>query len=324
MDGSAVRDSVAARAEAIQPGGVTRAPTARDRIRMSSTLSAFRRDLETTVFGAAAETFTELADAAALCARDRGDAGLFMEIAADLDLGAAGPGPERYLSVGAYPLPEGRAFAPGVWQNGASRPADIAGIREDVSHARMPGDAAHPSDGETYPGEDMRAPADSWCKAPRLSGHKMETGALARQVVDGQPAALGLLRQVSSVLARLAGRLLDIARTRILLEHWLAALRPEERFMADMPLPVNGSGAGQVEAARGGLGHWMRVEDGRIAGYRIVAPSTWKFGPRDAQGPPGPVEAALVGALAGEREHTPLAVQHIVRRFDPCMVCTVH
>ncbi|NVK60523.1 MAG: nickel-dependent hydrogenase large subunit, partial [Rhodobacteraceae bacterium] len=29
-------------------------------------------------------------------------------------------------------------------------------------------------------------------------------------------------------------------------------------------------------------------------------------------------------APVGEDERTPVAVQHVVRSFDPCMVCTVH
>ena len=62
----------------------------------------------------------------------------------------------------------------------------------------------------------------------------------------------------------------------------------------------------------------------RIAGYQIVAPTTWNFSPRDEGGTPGPVEAALVGAEVGADEDVPLTVQHIVRSFDPCMVCTVH
>ena len=109
MEGSAVRDSVNARARllhivgllggkwphtlAIQPGGVTLAPTARDRIRMQSTLAAFRRYLEGTLFGAPVEAFAELETAAALTGWDRGDAGLFMEIAADLGLARLGRGP---------------------------------------------------------------------------------------------------------------------------------------------------------------------------------------------------------------------------------------
>jgi uptake hydrogenase large subunit len=89
-------------------------------------------------------------------------------------------------------------------------------------------------------------------------------------------------------------------------------------------LPAEANGIGLTEAARGALGHWLRVERGRIANYQIVAPTTWNFSPRDAGGVPGALEAALVGAPVHDGEATPVAVQHIVRSFDPCMVCTVH
>jgi hydrogenase large subunit len=109
-----------------------------------------------------------------------------------------------------------------------------------------------------------------------------------------------------------------------MLEDWTRAIRPEERFMDPVAIPPEGQGAGLVEAARGSLGHWLRIEGGRIAAYQIVAPTTWNFSPRDAAGTPGPVESALVGADVRPGEDAPLAVQHIVRSFDPCMVCTVH
>ena len=89
-------------------------------------------------------------------------------------------------------------------------------------------------------------------------------------------------------------------------------------------MPDQASGVGLVEAARGSLGHWLRIERGRIAGYQIIAPTTWNFSPRDAAGVPGALEQALVGLPVGEGERVPLAVQHVVRSFDPCMVCTVH
>lgn len=340
MEGSAVRAAIEARAEvlhivgllggkwphtlAIQPGGVTYAPTARDKVRMRSTLGAFRRYLEAVLFGARVEEFAGLETGTALTGWDRGDAGLFMEIASDLGLAALGPGPGRYLSFGAYPLPDGHALAPGLWEGGVTRAVDTGEILEDLSHAWMLGEAAHPAKGNTDPDEDMRDPAYSWCKAPRLGGHTVETGAFARQVVDGQPAALELAEQGSNVQARVAGRLLEIARTQLLLEAWVDALRPEQPFMQDVPLPAEGTGEGLVEAARGALGHWLTVRDGKISNYQIIAPTTWNFSPRDADGIPGPVEAALEGAPVGEGEDTPLSVQHIVRSFDPCMVCTVH
>jgi uptake hydrogenase large subunit len=140
-------------------------------------------------------------------------------------------------------------------------------------------------------------------------------------VVDGHPLALSLARE-GGVLARVGGRLLELARTQILMEAWVAGLVPGDSFMAQGALPRDGAGAGLVEAARGALGHWLRIRDGRIETYQIIAPTTWNFSPRDAGGVPGPLESALEGTpVEGQ---VPLAVQHIVRSFDPCMVCTVH
>lgn len=338
MEGSAIRQAVEARAAllhivgmlggkwphtlAIQPGGVTRAPTGRDKIRLQAILRAFRRYLEDVLFGAPVEAFADLETVDALRGWATGDVGLFLRIAADLDLAGLGKGSGRYLSFGAYPMANGRAFAAGIWQNGSLHPLDTSLIVEDLSHAWMLGGAAHPAQGMTTPDEDMADPGYSWCKAPRLAGQTMETGALARQVIDGHPLVRALAG--GGVLARVVGRLLEIARTQILMEGWVAAITPEARFMDEVALPRDGVGVGLVEAARGSLGHWLTLEGGRIARYQIIAPTTWNFSPRDSAGVPGPVEAALVGAPVGAGEDTPLSVQHIVRSFDPCMVCTVH
>ncbi|MBK1636472.1 nickel-dependent hydrogenase large subunit [Rhodovulum adriaticum] len=307
---------------AIQPGGVTRAPGASDKVRILASLTAFRRYLEGTVFGGPLEDFAALSTRDALLGWDRGDAGLFLRIAADLDLDRLGRGAGRYLSFGAYPDAGGHAFAPGIWRDGARAPLDLADMVEDLSHAWMLGPASHPADGQTLPDEDMRADAYSWCKAPRLAGAPMETGALARQVIDGHPLARDLAG--GGVLARVAGRLLELARSQAVMEDLARGIDPAAPFMDPAPEVQDGHGVGLVEAARGALGHWVRIEKGRIASYQIVAPTTWNFSPRDAQGQPGPLEAALVGAPVQPGETTPVSVQHIVRSFDPCMVCTVH
>lgn len=308
---------------AIQPGGVTRAPTVRDKIRIGSDLKAFRRYLETHLFAAPVEDFVALGGLAALSAWNQGDAGLFLRIAQDLELEHAGRGEGRYMSYGAYPGPQGTRFKAGVWDNGVMGTFDPAAIREDLSHAWMLGEAAHPAQGQTLPDEAMREDAYSWCKAPRLDGLGYETGALARQIVDGHPLALAVAGE-GGVRARIVGRLLEVARTQIALEEMLAEIDPAQSFMSAAPLPDSGEGCGLVEAARGSLGHWLRIEGGVIASYQIIAPTTWNFSPRDAAGMPGPVEKALVGAKVRAGEDTPLSVQHIVRSFDPCMVCTVH
>lgn len=337
VEGSALRAAVAARAEllhivgmlggkwphtlAIQPGGVTRAPGPREKMRLEIGLRAFRRYLEETVFGGRLEDFTALGTEAALLCWNRGDAGLFLEIAADLDLARMGRGSGRYLSYGAYPVEEGPLFAAGVWEDGL-QPLETATIREDLSHAWMRGDALHPSRGRTDPDPEMDLPGYTWCKAPRLAGRTVEVGALARQVVDGHPLARAMAG--GGVLARVAGRLLELARMQGMMEALVAGIDPGATFMRTGTAPKSGTGEGLVEAARGALGHWVQIEGGRIARYQIIAPTTWNFSPRDVEGVPGPLEAALEGAPVGEGETTPISVQHIVRSFDPCMVCTVH
>ncbi|MDY0034651.1 MAG: nickel-dependent hydrogenase large subunit [Zoogloea oleivorans] len=114
-------------------------------------------------------------------------------------------------------------------------------------------------------------------------------------------------------------RLLELALVVPAMESWLRDL-DDGPFCAQAEIPADGRGCGLIEAARGGLGHWLTVRGGHIVRYQIIAPTTWNFSPRDAAGTPGALEQALVGLPEAE----PLLVQHVVRSFDPCMVCTVH
>lgn len=153
----------------------------------------------------------------------------------------------------------------------------------------------------------------------------MEVGAFARMLIAGYPLAADLLHDgAANVRARVVGRLFEIAATLVAMERWASEIKPGEHFITRGRLPQSAHVQGLTEAARGSLGHWLVIEQGRIASYQIIAPTTWNFSPRDAAGTPGPVEQALRGARVRPGETTPVSVQHIVRSFDPCMVCTVH
>ena len=307
---------------ALQPGGSTRAMTAAERIRILALLRDFRAFLENTLLGDRLEAFSELDSAAALwawAAGRTGDFPAFLAAAGDLGLENIGRAEDRFLSYGAYDL-----FAAGTWQPGAPpQVLDPAAIREDTRHAWLAdGEPRHPSVGQTVVVAD-KAEAYTWCKAPRYGGAVMEVGALARQVVAGQPLLRDLVeRHGGSVTARVAARMVELARVVPAMEQWVKALLPGDPFCAHGPLPDEGQGAGLVEAARGSLGHWLSVKRGRIERYQIIAPTTWNFAPRDSDGRPGALEQALVGLPAGEG--APPTLQHVVRSFDPCMVCTVH
>ena len=345
IDGSARREVLPARARlletlgflagkwphtgSLQPGGSARPITASERLRVYALLRGFREFAEQTLFGDALEAVSAIGSLDALHAwaasGARGDFGRFLRIADDLGLWRIGRATDRFLSMGAYALPRAqRLYASGVWHDGL-HPFAPEAVSEDISHAWMAGATVlAPHQGETLPQADKPG-AYTWCKAPRLDGEVVEVGALARQVVDGHPLARDLVaRHGGSVAARVVARLLEIARTLPEMERWALALAPAEPFCAQFDLPDEAQGVGLVEAARGALGHWLTIRGGRIARYQIVAPTTWNFSPRDAGGTPGALEQALTGIEMGAGPQTPAIVQHVVRSFDPCMVCTVH
>ncbi|MFD2642797.1 nickel-dependent hydrogenase large subunit [Pseudomonas japonica] len=318
----------------VHPGGSTRAIDPAERLRLLTRVREFRQFLETELFAAPLQRIADLGSEDELWAwyaeaPEHGDLRHFLRIVLDAGLEHLGQGPGLYLSYGAYPQEDGAlTFARGLWDSVLDQalPLELDSIREDACHAWLDdrGGPLHPAQGITEPDPDKPA-AYTWNKAPRLGGRVLETGAIARQLISAQP----LLRQAvarcgGSVYTRLLARLLELARVVPLMESWLLALRPAEPYYVACELPDEGSAVGLTEAARGALGHWLRVEQGRIASYQIIAPTTWNFSPRDAQGIPGALEQALEGAPVRPGERTPVAVQHIVRSFDPCMVCTVH
>jgi hydrogenase large subunit len=313
----------------VQPGGSTRPLQSSEIFRLHRTLREFREFLETVTFGAPLAEVAAIASRVQLEAWRRkpggGDLRTFLTIAEDLDLWHMGRGTDRFMSYGCYQEQDRRLFPAGLWHDGAAG-LDIAAIDEDISHAwyAAAGLPQHPAAGSTLPVAEKEG-AYSWCKAPRLAGQVVETGALARQMVAGHPLARDMVAaDGGSVAARVVARLLELALVLPAMERWLSELAPGEPWCITAQLADETSGAGLIEAARGSLGHWLTVRRGRIHNYQIIAPTTWNFSPRDAAGQPGVLEQALTGLTGSATEPLPAAIHHVVRSFDPCMVCTVH
>ena len=348
VSGLAAREMLPARAEfmqlmgllagkwphslAIQPGGTTLAIGSHEKTRVGGILFGFRRFLENTVFGDTLEAILSIDSGDALDAWQAGhdithsDFSRFLHIAEALELEQLGRASDVFLSYGAYRVGDGWLFDRGVWKDGDVSALDPGTITEDASHSWMARrrKARHPYEGITIPEADAED-GYTWCKAPRLGDEVVEVGALARQLVTGHPLIRDLVgRSGGNVRNRVIARLLEIAAVTVALQDWQSQLRPGESFCANSRLPGEGEGCGLVEAARGSLGHWLIIEKGRIRNYQIVAPTTWNFSPRDSRGVRGALEQALRDVPLRDGETDPVAVQHVVRSFDPCMVCTVH
>lgn len=317
----------------IQPGGTSRPVQSSEQMRLLSIITSFRRFLERIVFGDDLENISDLRSIKELEAwkskNSTSDFSLFLQISDDLALERLGVAENRFLSFGAYAYDQQHLFKSGVstLRDGQfhNLPFEQANISEDIANSWLDGEAvpSHPYQGTTEPLSN--SDGYSWCKAPRFSGEVCEVGALARQVVNAHPLILELVKNNgANVQNRIIARLLELAIVVPQMQIWCSQLDANESYCSHANMPNNGKGAGFVEAARGSLGHWLQVKNGKLSNYQIIAPTTWNFSPRDAFGRPGALEQALVGlSVEGKLEDAP-EIQHVIRSFDPCMVCTVH
>ncbi len=316
----------------IQPGGTTTTASASDKVKLLAILMSFRQFLETQLFADRLENVSQIDSEDALNTwveqHPQSDFSLFLKLANTLELHKLGVIKPQFMSNGAYGFDDGFLFPRGI-SSGHKKgitPLDSQLIREDLSHSWMlaQNQPAHPFQGITLP-DPEQTEGYSWCKAPRYDGQVMEVGALARQIIAQHPLLVDLVaKNQSNVTTRIVARLLELARVLPEMESWCRQLKPNDPFCRQAEVPSSAEGQGLVEAARGSLGHWIQIEKGKISNYQIIAPTTWNFSPRDMNNNAGALEQALLDTSVGEAGNQAVAIQHIVRSFDPCMVCTVH
>ena len=174
----------------------------------------------------------------------------------------------------------------------------------------------HPANGTTTPDPDKPG-AYTWLKAPRLSGQPYELGPLARMTVNGD------YTNGISVMDRHLARAEETKKIAYAMKDWLLQLVPGVTPYTEITLPTNGVGVGLTEAPRGGLGHWISINNGEISNYQVITPTCWNVSPRDDNGTPGPVEQALTGTTLGNANE-PVELLRIVHSYDPCTGCSVH
>ncbi len=325
------------------PGGVANAPAPTDLMMCRQIASKARRWFELQVLGCSVERWLAVDSVAALetwlaesPAHAGSDLGFFIRFCRQAGLDRTGRGRGRFISFGALPIPEGslvvgaphqaRLVPAGVADGGRVDAFDQRHVAEQVGHSWFEGGPGglHPFEGRTRPLASAEGPQYSWAKAPRYDGKAMETGALAEAVVAGSPLFVDLIAQdgPSSFVRQLA-RLTRPAGLFGALDTWLSEAAHSGAFLDHGARIESGEGYGLTQAARGALGHWVKVEGGRISHYQIITPTAWNGSPRDDGGVRGAIEEALIGTPVRDPEN-PIELGHVVRSFDPCLVCCVH
>jgi hydrogenase large subunit len=249
---------------------------------------------------------------------------------------------------------------------------DQANIREYVANSYYdygildpPG--LHPFDGKTTP--DMGSGGYSWAKAPRyLDGTTpmvLEVGPLARMAVTHLAgstvqatsknavlgigaggtytvstlvtAALGAMPNppngLFSPLGRHAARALEAKYVADLMADWITQVDDSSGYTYKRIPKQISTGYGLVEAPRGALGHWIKIESKKVAKYQCVVPTTWNVSPLDANGQNGPIEQSVMWADAAHTTANNIGadstsqivnILRLIHPFDICIACTVH
>ena len=268
------------------------------------------------------------------------------------DWAGIGGGAVNYMTFGEFPGDERRLetrwLKPGVILDrkiDTILPFDPSRIEEHVRHSWYEGEQARARyEGETAPKFSSMGDSDryGWLKAPRYDGKVVETGPLAQVLVayaQGQAAVKPVVDQVLaalgtgpealfSTLGRTAARGIEALAVARQTGTWLEELKDnlaggDTKIVENCEVPKSARGVGFVNAPRGGLSHWIVIEDGRIANFQLVVPSTWNLGPRDAAGQRSAVEEALIGTPVADPKR-PVEILRTVHSFDPCVACGVH
>ena len=265
--------------------------------------------------------------------------GVFTRFGRSIGLPQTGKGTPHLLSAGCYydpekwspPFQERHCVQPAGFYNGNTHTIEPFSHLDIAEHVRYswfvdPGGGRHPWESETRPAHTTDGEQYSYAKATRYKDQVVQLGPLADLVIAGDPLITSLflaegpntwLRQFTR-LHRPVAVLQAMRRTVLELLERLdepTYIRAEPRMDAD--------GYGLINAARGSLGHWIRISDGKIANYQVITPTGWNASPRDAVGRRGHWEESFIGLEIQDLDN-PVELCHVVRSHDACLVCTVH
>jgi uptake hydrogenase large subunit len=328
------------------PGGVTCELTSESLAACLTAIDAYTEWYEQVVLGCSSEQWLALRtmdDFFAWLDEDeahqRSAVGVFTRFGRALGLHQTGLGTPHLLSAGCYydpeqwrpPFAERHCLLPAGFYNGQTRQVEPFDPGEVAEHVRYSwyvdyGGGRHPWEGETQPDYQPESDRYTYAKAPRYRDQVVQLGPLSDLVIAGDSLLTSFfqaegantwLRQFAR-LHRPVSLLQQMRRTVMELRHHFS----EPTFIKSNP-GTEGAGCGLINAARGSLGHWVKIQNGRIANYQVITPTSWNGAPRDSSGRRGHWEESFIGLEIKDLDN-PIELCHVVRSHDACLVCTVH
>ncbi len=327
------------------PGGIASNPNMSDIMQCKYLIDKFASWYEARILGCSLERWMDVQTRTDLDAwvdesesHHNSELGFYIRYAREIGLDKIGRGHGNFISFGQLDLPENskvmgrsqnsRLLIPaGFARNTNIEPFDQKNVSEHIAYSWYSDydGGKHPFEGETHPyatGEESKK--YSWAKAPRYDETPAETGPLAEMIISQHPLFTDLINtQGPSAFVRELARLARPAELIPAMKQWILELDPHKNFYAHSPDITDGQGFGLTQASRGALGHWVSIADKKIKHYQIITPTAWNGSPRDANSIRGPWEEALIHTPVKDSDN-PVEIGHVIRSFDPCLVCAVH
>ncbi len=257
----------------------------------------------------------------------------------------------NFMSVGGYEFEgEQRLFCNGIIYNhdfSKVQEFDEKKITEEVDRSWYKGDDVFYTDLNEDGSLKTKKDDDkySWVKAPRYDGKTMETGPLARVLISYIKGNKLIKSFVDEFLDETNLELVDLSTTvgrnaaRAIESGYICEyiFKLVSRLIQNIKyydtdtwakfdfnsLAKNTKGRVFFEVPRGTLAHFVKIKDGRIENFSVIAPTTWNATPKNYDGIRGAYEEALIGIKIQDTSK-PLEVIKVLHSFDPCLACAVH
>lgn len=317
----------------IVPGGVVSQVYAQELLEIHNYISKTKMHLEREIYHQSLDELDAIDSFEALEANNikypASQLAIFTNIAKETNLFNTGKTGYGFISYGCVDNPNqyGKSFIPAGYSDGKTLFSfDESKIAEDSTYGWYKfNKPLHPFDGLTDV-DAKKEGAYTWAKAARYDSKAVQTGPLAEFLMLEDPLFLDLIDKFGdcSFVRQLARVLRPSKFLQYMLEMTNEALEHIQDSIYTKPKEIaNAQGYGLSSAARGALGHWIKIKDSKISSYQIIAPTTWNGSPKDGNEQEGPWEKALLGLEIKDYDN-PIEMGHVLRSFDPCLVCTVH